>query len=401
MLFTLEALQAHHGDCLILHYGDEANPRIIIIDGGPEGVYRKFLKPRLQAIKEKFHDNKPLPVEMLMVSHMDDDHVNGILDLTHDLTDAEDNNQTPLLNVAEAWFNTFDDIVGNTQVPVISALTPSASVASLVQKEGFFQTADHHVVAMLASTGQGRRLRDDADLLSITVNSQFSKLGPGKSKLVRREDAAGKVTDLAGGLKVTVLHPNHQRLVEMQEKWDKDLKKAHDSGDDSIIFASLTGRDTSPFNLASIVCLVELQGKRILLTGDARDDDILAGLRDAGLLDAQDQMHVDILKIPHHGSDRNMSSHFLEHVTADHYVISGNGEHHNPDKAMLVMLSMARKGNDDFTIHLTNHSGKHDLEEVLDEFIDDDRSRGRTYRVNFRDDTELSVKVDLLSPVAY
>ena len=36
-------------------------------------------------------------------------------------------------------------------------------------------------------------------------------------------------------------------------------------------------------------------------------------------------MHVDVLKMPHHGSDRNMDRAFLERITADHYVFSGNG----------------------------------------------------------------------------
>ena len=36
-VFTLEALQAAHGDALLLHYGTLDNPRLIVIDGGPLG----------------------------------------------------------------------------------------------------------------------------------------------------------------------------------------------------------------------------------------------------------------------------------------------------------------------------------------------------------------------------
>ena len=43
--------------------------------------------------------------------------------------------------------------------------------------------------------------------------------------------------------------------------------------------------DRSVFNLSSIVILAEFKRKRMLLTGDARGDDILAGLRSSGLLD--------------------------------------------------------------------------------------------------------------------
>ena len=76
--------------------------------------------------------------------------------------------------------------------------------------------------------------------------------------------------------------------------------------------------------------LAECEGKRMLLTGDARDDHILAGLDEAGI--AKDgKTHVDILKLPHHGSIRNMRPEFFERVTADHYVISANGRDGNPE----------------------------------------------------------------------
>jgi beta-lactamase superfamily II metal-dependent hydrolase len=119
------------------------------------------------------------------------------------------------------------------------------------------------------------------------------------------------------------------------------------------------------------------------------------------LLDGDDHIHVDILKIPHHGSDRNMSQHFFERVSADHYIISGNGEYNNPDKSTLVMLSMATQGRDDFTIHLTNHEGEHELQKKLDEFIEDDRRRGRTYGFEFRKEDDLSLTVDLLDAIDY
>ena len=87
--------------------------------------------------------------------------------------------------------------------------------------------------------------------------------------------------------------------------------------------------------------LVEQAGKRLLLTGDARGDDIVEGLREAALLD-NGSIHLDLLKLPHHGSDRNVETEFFRQVRADHYVISGNGKHDNPEIATLEMISLAR-----------------------------------------------------------
>ena len=59
--------------------------------------------------------------------------------------------------------------------------------------------------------------------------------------------------------------------------------------------------DSSVPNLSSIALLVELGGRSILLTGDARADQVLEGMGEAGVLDAAGRRHVSILKMPHHG----------------------------------------------------------------------------------------------------
>ena len=91
----------------------------------------------------------------------------------------------------------------------------------------------------------------------------------------------------------------------------------------------------------------------MLLTGDARGDKILEGMELAGLLERNGKKHVDLLKVPHHGSDNNMEPIFFERVPADHYVFSGDGEHGNPERATLQMLLDARGADAGYTIHLT------------------------------------------------
>ncbi len=80
MLFTLEALQAKHGDSLLLHYGKPNAPKLIVIDGGPGRSLQSQPAPRLTAI-ERVREARTLhsSIRMLMVSHLDDDHINGVL----------------------------------------------------------------------------------------------------------------------------------------------------------------------------------------------------------------------------------------------------------------------------------------------------------------------------------
>jgi hypothetical protein len=400
MIFSLEVMQASEGDCLLLHFGTKQEPKIIVIDGGPRGIFKNFLKPRLLNIKTKLSPAAPLPLSMVMVSHMDDDHVNGILKLIDDA--INDTN----FKIDNLWFNAFDDIIGNIEVPVISSIDASASAANIDSLPINLPNIDPHSSAVIASTGQGRKLRKDAIALNATINNGFGETA-GKPNLVQGgsvADGSQKIIDWGGNsddLKIMVLHPNRQRLVELQTKWDKDLRTAKAKGDDSIIFASLSNPDTSPFNLSSIVCLVKSNGKTILLTGDGRDDDILEGIKNNNLLDANGKCHVDILKIPHHGSDRNSSVKLYQTVVAKHYVISANGKHHNPDKSMLEMFAEGTKGRDDstFTLHLTNHDGELGIKQTIDNFIATERAKNRTFKVEFKDPSDSSMIFNLLEEI--
>jgi hypothetical protein len=398
MLFTLEILQAKHGDCLIIHYSDANEPKILVVDGGPSGIYNKYLKPRLLQIKKEFSAEAPLNLEMVMISHADDDHINGIKMLTQELVDEKENlviDEERTFKIKRLWFNAFDDIIGNNEIPMVSTLSLDATVASTELHENPELTGlDHDLVAVIASTGQGRTIRDNTKQLGLAINSGFAPIEPGKQLLVRGDLGVPSFED--GNFKIKVVHPNAQRLRDLQIQWDADLKTAKDKGDNGVIIAALT--DKSPFNLSSIVCIVEMNGKRILLTGDARADDILMGLKENDLLDGNGKAHFDILKMPHHGSDANMTPDFLEAITADHYVISANGKHHNPDEDTLNMfMERVKKG----TLYFTNHDGEYNLKEKLDVFSERLSAMGSHLQPSFPQNPESSTLINLIDKVDY
>ncbi|MCK4792737.1 MAG: hypothetical protein KAV87_53910, partial [Desulfobacteraceae bacterium] len=112
-----------------------------------------------------------------------------------------------------------------------------------------------------------------------------------------------------------------------------------------LLLASLGDRSSvTPPNLASLMVLVEEGNKKILLTGDGHADDIIKGLKHHKKLDRKGRLHVDILKVQHHGSKYNITEDFCEKVTAPHYIFCGNGDHHNPHWAAIETLINARSG---------------------------------------------------------
>jgi glyoxylase-like metal-dependent hydrolase (beta-lactamase superfamily II) len=138
-------MNAEHGDALLLHCGTTAKPRHILFDGGPAGVYQKVVRPRLQAIAAA-RGVAPLPLDHAFVTHIDDDHIRGILDFLADM----ERDAAPA-QCDSFWFNAFNSI--KQEIP-----PELADVASIARLPGDRQSSR----AVLASVAQGEDLRDMA-----------------------------------------------------------------------------------------------------------------------------------------------------------------------------------------------------------------------------------------------
>lgn len=372
MIFSLEALRAKHGDSLLLHYGDADDPKLIVIDGGPSGVFKATLRPRLEELQKA--RGGTLPIEVLAVTHMDDDHVRGILDFARALQD--DDSLRSDFDVKTLWLNTFEDSVGDgAAVTTSSAVVPAG-------------VGDSELEVVTASVGEGVNLRSVAEGLKWKLNEGF------KDSLVTVPDDSGVEVDL-DPLKLTVVGPRSAEIEELRKEWAKEVAKLAKKEKPAAEVAEYV--DESVYNLSSIVCLAELGGKKMLLTGDARGDKILLGLEAAGALKKGGSMEVDLLKMPHHGSSRDLTQDFFERIKAREMVISADGEYNNPDLETLEMISAARK-DDDFTLHLTYSDLKLGMGPIVHGFFEKEAKDGRKYKVVFRPDADLSLRVDLLDP---
>jgi hypothetical protein len=364
MIFSLDVRRARKGDCLLLHFGTHEDPGLVMIDGGPKAVYEPQLKPRLIEIRDRrgLDDQQPLPVDLMMVSHVDDDHIQGVLDFTREL---RENVGSPFAQVRRLWHNSFDEIIGKNPKELTAKVQAQFGAAALegelpadaaidgVAAED--QEVAESTLKVLASIPQGFQLRLDAEKLGIPLNPQTG------GKLMM---ASSKEIKLTKGLSFIVAGPMQPDLLALQklhDDWLQDLKQAGKKPEDAL--AAFV--DKSVPNLSSIVVLAKAGGKTILLTGDARGDKILGGLEHAGVMAKGATLHVDVLKAPHHGSSNNVAPVFFKRITADHYVFSGDGEHGNPERETLEMLFDAR-GSTPYQLHLTYPLAEIDVERKKD-----------------------------------
>ncbi len=314
-MFKLHMIQAQFGDSVVLEFGTAGNSRYVLIDGGPHGNFDADLAAALTDIV-----GKGGTLDLVVLSHIDNDHIVGVVDLFAALEEDEANSDPRRVNIGGLWHNSFTrtlDPHGHIQQGIQSMmnLAGSSGFAMPLAADAFF------------GVREGNRLRVLARKLDVAVNKGFA------DDLILLETAKNPLR--LGPLTLTIAGPNRANLRKLQKEWLEWLAKAGAQVGQDPSTAAMA--DKSVPNLSSIVIHVESGGKTILLTGDARGDFILDGLNKAKLT-TNGKLHVDVLKVPHHGSDRNATRKFFAAITADTYAISANGRDGNPDYATLTWI---------------------------------------------------------------
>ena len=363
---SLDILRAEHGDCLLLHVGQE----IVLIDGGPKGVFDASLKPRLQ---ELMHERgQPLWIRLVMVSHIDNDHIVGLSEMFADARERKDDQRGPAeWRAGELWLNAFGALTG------AGATAGTAGVHGAALDALQTTTPGAQSEAVAAGVKSGIALHEDAIALGVERNSSVS------GDLVQRGDD-GVTIEVVPGLTFTVLAPGAAQIKRLRTKWEK-WEREHPAPEAK----EAANLDRAVFNLSSIVVLARSAERTLLLTGDARSDDVVSGLEAAGLLTAAGApLTVDVLKLPHHGSIRNVDDVFFKCVRARNYVISANGRDGNPEDDTLALLCDSRFDDDEpwtlwFTYGGEPGDGKPGLHERVSAFLSARKTAGQVIDVRF------------------
>ncbi len=292
-MFKLHVVQADYGDSLILEYGALTAPRCILVDGGPPTVYEQHLR---QVLLERHQQGARL--DAVVLTHIDDDHIAGLLDLMSDIQNQRTSDLPETIAIDQLWHNTFSQTVGEEI---------EARCATLIHQTGTVPGLPTLPSKATRSINHGDELTHYADKLQIAINSAFAP-----QPLITLEQAEHPIR--FGTLTLRILGPDQKSLSKLRKQWIKWLQE-HEK-------KALLGMhvptprapakiDESVPNLSSILFLAEVDGKTILLTGDGTSDQVIRGLQHIHLLDPTGKLHVNVLKLPHHASRRNVKKGFF------------------------------------------------------------------------------------------
>lgn len=297
-MIELTMLPAGDGDCLLLSFGPPGDCRRVLIDGGRKATYNQ-VKPLLLALD-------PPALDLLVVTHIDQDHALGALALLHDLDGPE---------VEDVWFNGFVHLT-------------SRQFESFGVHEGEGLTT-----ALLAR--------------QVPWNAAFGG-GP-----VHAERALSP--ELGGG-RFTIISPRLRQLAQLAPIWKHECTKhglvagfppiqpvsdrfeMYGPLNIDSLAASTFVPDTSKTNASSIAFLFEYGGVRILFTGDGDDQTIVEWLRPIASIEGG-RVRLDALKVSHHGSSANTSKELLDLIDCSRYLISTDGSRHaHPDPVTISRI---------------------------------------------------------------
>ena len=316
-MIRIEMLPASYGDCLFVEYGEEKKIKgRLVIDGGPGKSAARALQNRLAAVAS------PCPLDLLVVTHIDGDHIEGILNLL--------SQKQPIQVIApeDVWFNGYDQVSAGKL-----GAAQGEDVSFLLEK-----------LKLPWNTSKGLR----NGIVGVSARGALPEIR------------------LAGGATVTLLSPGPEELDALVPVWKEELRKAGlrpgggrlaKAGRGGILgkrappkvrpedverLAGPSPEDDSPSNGSSIAFILAYGGKRMLFAGDAHPSVLEDGLRRYG--DGR-RVPLAAFKVPHHGSRANLTRSLLALMNCKNFLFSTDGKrfgHPDPEAICRILVTQQK-----------------------------------------------------------
>ncbi|MDQ0876513.1 hypothetical protein QFZ77_005172 [Paenibacillus sp. V4I3] len=303
-MFTIKSLKANYGDCFLIRFGEGDQISNVLVDGGITRTYNSELKNEIRSIIESGQS-----IDLLVVTHIHDDHLQGIVKLFSD-------NDIDKSLIKKVWFN--------------SNKLLSRYIEDLVPNEvNLYDNESREMGVNKANT----------------LERSLDRLGLLSDSLVQRSKQYMNLS--INGAFITVLTPNSDGLEGLKVEFDEERQMAGAMHDYEISLDKISlfnfEEDNSVLNRSSISFILDYNGKKIMMLGDAFPSDVIYALKRLGYSE-KNQLKVDVIKLSHHASKKNTSIKLLNLIDCSRYIVSTDGSKRGmPSKECLGRIIRSKK----------------------------------------------------------
>ncbi|WP_318510087.1 ComEC/Rec2 family competence protein [Photobacterium leiognathi] len=324
--------KAGNGDCLLIQSGETS----VLVDGGTATSYKSWEK--IVTSKSK--------LDCLIITHIDNDHVNGIIKLLEN-TDLE------TFSIEQVIYNGAPQIMGLKYSTDDKDYDQNYEMIASQYEE---VTEDTDV-----ASSEGTSLSYLIERLQLNVNPNAI-------------NTSNTTTFSIGELTFELISPDIETLEELKNHWLKTLNddgispkiisKSHANAFENYIdglkedyLEEITDynensvealaefdykKDKSLANKSSFAFLVKSNTSKLLMLGDCHAETLLKWLNNKKI----NTIYVDAVKLSHHGSKKNINSELIKRVRTENFIISTNGKSHNhPDLETLALIAKKSESN--------------------------------------------------------
>lgn len=304
-------LQAENGDSIAINFIDgEGIPRNIVIDSGREVTY--FDRVRRDGPLKNVIKNLKGKVDLVILSHIDNDHIEGFLKW------FELDKTAPEI-IGEVWFNSGEAIANHLNKPKNENLNLFIADGSNV-----YTGVDEGIE--FQKYLQKHNLERDG---LITKGLEWEDFN----------------------LKINVLTPTHKQLEDLLELYHEetgDVRFTAAGNDWSKNLSEIIAEEEKPTfrfrqdrsekNGSSITSLITYKDKSFLLLADSHPKEVCSALKDLGY-SKENPIKVEFMQVAHHGSKANNNKELFELVDTENYIISTNSSGHgHPHKSVIARI---------------------------------------------------------------
>ncbi|MEO8751895.1 MAG: CHAT domain-containing protein [Casimicrobiaceae bacterium] len=299
--FDIEMLAAGHGDALWIEYGHGDACCRWLVDCGTQQTAAQLMQ-RVEQVPKKERE-----LELFVMSHIDSDHIGGALPFLRAARQG--------LHFGDVWFNGW-----------------------------------RHLTGQLGAR-QGEMFSSAIEDLEVPWN-EWRERGP----IVVDGDAL-PLYKLPGGMQLTLLSPGTTQLRRLAPVWSRELKRSGLEPGSHVDYSrflkgtptsstnideladTLFSGDAAPPNGSSIAFLAEFGGASVLLAADAYAPVLVSSIKRLLVERGLDRLPLAAFKVPHHGSQNNLSTDLLNLLDCRNYLFSSNGDHFcHPDRQAVARV---------------------------------------------------------------